>query len=297
MVQPMPTPLWQHICDQIATTTGGRNQLGASTGMAGGCINQAQRIECGGSPYFVKLNRPELADMFEAEAEGLQEMADSGTIRVPQPVCWGSTVDHAYLVLEHLPLGGNGSQAQLGEQLAAMHRITRPRYGWQRDNTIGSTPQPNKPSNDWIGFWREQRLGFQLELAARHGFGGRLQTLGGQLLEQFPALFDNPSPPAAMLHGDLWSGNYSFTQNGEPVIFDPAFYYGDRETDIAMTELFGGFRQDFYAAYEHSYPLDVGYRVRKDFYNLYHILNHANLFGGGYARQAQGMMERLLSEL
>lgn len=293
----MSTRLWQHLCDHIAATTGGSNRLDGSTGMGGGCINAAQRIDCGGTTWFVKLNRAELEDMFAAEAEGLQAMADNDSIRVPRPVCWGSHDGQAYLVMENLELGGSGSAAELGERLAALHRCTGGTYGWHRDNTIGSTPQPNTPSNDWIGFWREQRLGFQLDLAARNGFGGRLQSLGEQLMERFPALFADHTPEASMLHGDLWSGNYSFTRSGEPVIFDPAFYYGDREADIAMTELFGGFGRDFYAAYNSAWPLDPGYRTRKTFYNLYHILNHANLFGGGYASQAQGMMERLLAEL
>ncbi len=292
-----PMSLSAHICRHIAETRGGSGCLGGDSSVGGGCINQTRRLECDGTTYFVKFNSADLATMFEAEALGLTEMAASNSIRVPQPVCWGTAQGHAYLVMENLDMGGRGSARTLGQQLATMHRHTQPQFGWHCDNTIGSTPQPNKRSDDWIQFWRDQRLGFQLELAASKGFGVRLQQGGAQLMARFPALFDGHQPAASMLHGDLWSGNYGFTQEGEPVIFDPAFYYGDREADLAMTELFGGFGADFYAGYQEAFPLDAGYALRKTFYNLYHILNHANLFGGGYASQAQGMIDRLLSEL
>ncbi|HSJ48221.1 MAG TPA: fructosamine kinase family protein [Gammaproteobacteria bacterium] len=285
------------ICQSIAAVTGGPGKPGRGQGMAGGCINRAQRLECDGVAYFVKLNQAALLPMFEAEAQGLRELAGPRTLRVPQPVSWGSEGDTAWLVMEYLELGGRGSMAELGEGLAALHRAPQIRFGWSRDNTIGSTPQCNSPSDSWLDFWRDRRLGFQLELAARNGFGGRLQALGAELLERFPALFEGYHPVPSLLHGDLWSGNYSFTRAGEPVIFDPAPYCGDREADLAMTELFGGFGGEFYAAYQRAWPLDTGYAQRKTLYNLYHILNHANLFGGGYANQAQGMMERLLREL
>ncbi len=285
------------ICRSIAAVTGGPGKPGAGQQMAGGCINRAQRLECDGIPYFVKLNQSELLPMFEAEAQGLRELGAPHALRVPQPVSWGREGDTAWLVMEYLELGGRGSMAELGEGLAALHRVPQTRFGWSRDNTIGSTPQRNDPSDSWLDFWRERRLGFQLELAARNGFGGRLQALGAEIMERFPALFEEYHPAPSLLHGDLWSGNYSFTRAGEPVIFDPAPYCGDREADLAMTELFGGFGGEFYAAYQRAWPLDPGYAQRKTLYNLYHILNHANLFGGGYASQAQGMMERLLREL
>lgn len=178
-----------------------------------------------------------------------------------------------------------------------MHRITQTQYGWQRDNTIGATPQPNTQSRDWVDFWRRQRLQFQLDLAAANGAPRALLAGGEDLLERFPALFAGHAPAASLLHGDLWSGNHAYTRSGEPAIFDPAVYYGDREADLAMTELFGGFGDDFYAAYNACWPLDPGYGTRKTLYNLYHILNHFNLFGGGYAGQAQRMTDALLSEL
>jgi fructosamine-3-kinase len=170
-------------------------------------------------------------------------------------------------------------------------------FGWHRDNTIGSTPQPNRRNRDWAQFWAGQRLDFQLRMAAANDAGARLVARGERLLEALPALLERHRPPASLLHGDLWSGNYAYTRDGEPAIFDPATYYGDRETDLAMTELFGGFPREFYAAYQSAWPLDAGYATRKRLYNLYHVLNHFNLFGGGYLAQAQGLIDGLLSEV
>jgi protein-ribulosamine 3-kinase len=235
--------------------------------------------------------------MFAAEARGLHELRDSHSLRVPEPLCWGADGQSAWLVLEDLALGGSGDPAALGRGLAGLHRVTQAQFGWVQDNTIGSTPQINSPEPDWVVFWREHRLRFQLDLAARQGYDGRLRERGERLLGEFPRLFAAYRPVGSLLHGDLWSGNYAYTREGEPVIFDPAVYYGDREADLAMTELFGGFGRAFYAAYCEAYPLDEGYAVRKTLYNLYHVLNHLNLFGGGYLSQAQAMIDRLLSEL
>jgi fructosamine-3-kinase len=289
--------LWTTIAADIAGTTGTVAELRQHGSVGGGCINQAQRIEYGDTVYFVKLNTAGQLDMFAAEAEGLNEMRRCEALRIPAPVCWGEDGQSAWLVMENLELGGRGDAAALGEGLAAMHRITRERFGWHRGNTIGSTPQVNTPHDDWIDFYREHRLRFQLELAARHGCGSRLLSRGERLLDEFHVLFNGYSPAASLLHGDLWSGNHAYTRAGEPAIFDPAVYYGDREADLAMTELFGGFGGRFYDAYEDAWPVDAGYSTRKTLYNLYHILNHFNLFGGGYAGQAQGMVDSLLSEI
>lgn len=289
--------LWEDIGAAIEAATGTGASVRQQGSVGGGCINQAQRVQYGATTYFVKLNTAGKVDMFAAEARGLQELRNSNTLRVPEPVCWGDNGQSAWLVMENLQFGGRGDMAALGKGLAAMHRVTRPQYGWVQDNTIGSTLQVNTPMGNWVDFWREQRLGFQLELAADHGHGGRLQSQGEKLLEAFPVLFTDYVPPASLLHGDLWSGNYASTAGGEPAIFDPAVYYGDREADIAMTELFGGFSTDFYAAYRAHYPLDQGYTVRRKLYNVYHILNHLNMFGGGYHGQAQGMIDSLLADL
>jgi fructosamine-3-kinase len=254
------------------------------------------RLADGNQQWFVKLNQASRLDMFQAEAEGLRELAAAGAIRVPHPLCTGTADGQSYIVMEYIPLGGSGSGAAAGEQLAALHRHQAESFGWKRDNTIGSTHQPNDWTADWVSFWRRHRLGFQLELAARNGLGRDIREQGEQLLEAFPALMDH-APSPSLLHGDLWGGNLSHDDQGNPVIYDPATYYGDREAEIAMTELFGGFGTAFYDAYNATWPLDAGYRTRRTFYNLYHILNHANMFGGGYVGQARRMMEQLLAEL
>ena len=202
-------------------------------------------------------------------------------------------------MLEYLELGRDGASSaeRLGAQLAQLHRHTGRQHGWHRDNTIGSTPQINNPDPDWLQFWRERRLGYQLGLAAHRGYGGALQRKGERLSADLGQVLADHVPAPSLLHGDLWSGNYAALSDGRPVIFDPASYYGDRETDLAMTELFGGFSPRFYSAYRDHYPLNEGYRLRKTLYNLYHVLNHANLFGGGYASQAEHMMDDLLSEI
>lgn len=265
----------------------------------GGSINRAYRMSGDGHDFFVKFNRAGMLEMFAAEAEGLNALNASGAIRVPEALAWGETDAHAWLVTEYIAFGRSRADTaeQFGRQLAAMHRTTAERFGWHRDNTIGSTPQPNGWMNDWIAFYRERRLGFQLDLAARRGFGGSLQQKGARLLEVLPAFFATYQPLPSLLHGDLWGGNQGTDTEGDPVIFDPAVYYGDREADLAMTSLFGGFSPDFYAAYHAAWPLDSGYGVRKTLYNLYHILNHANLFGSSYAGQAEMMMDQLLAEV
>ncbi len=295
----MSTRDWEEIAAAIGHATGEAFAVEQAAGVGGGCINTAWRLEGAGRRYFVKLNAAEQLDMFEAEAQGLREMADTGTVRVPEPIAWGTSGVQAYLAMEYLPTGPETSVAmeRFGRELARMHRHTQPRFGWHRDNTIGSTPQVNTPSADWSAFWRAQRLGFQLELAARNGYRGSLQRKGEALLDSFPGLFRGHSPAPSLLHGDLWSGNCAVGADGAPLIFDPAVYYGDREADLAMTELFGGFSAAFYAAYREEWPLDAGYELRKVLYNLYHVLNHLNLFGGGYRSQAERMMDRLLGEL
>jgi len=283
------------IAADIAAATGVKAAPRALGALGGGCINAAQRIRYGDAEYFVKTNSASRLDMFAAEAAGLDALRSCDRFRIPEPVCCGSDGSTAWLVMEYLPLGGRGDARELGAALADLHRITRDQFGWERDNTIGSTEQHNTPARDWIEFWRERRLRFQLDLAARNG--ARLQERGERLLDSFQQLFEDYAPVASLLHGDLWGGNYAYTDDGRPTLFDPAVYYGDREADIAMTELFGGFGADFYAAYAQAWPLDPGYKTRRILYNLYHVLNHFNLFGGGYLGQAQGMIDRLLAEL
>lgn len=286
-----------NVVNHISATLGRNFSCQHQVRLGGGCINTAWRLSDEYSSFFVKLNTAASLDMFAAEFEGLQALNAAAAIRIPIPLCCGISEDHAYLVTEYLPLEGGIDYAKLGEQLAAMHGHYSDSFGWHRDNTIGTTPQANPTMPDWLQFWRRYRLGYQLRLAADNGYGGELQILGERLMADFHHLFVGYRPPASLLHGDLWSGNAGALPDGEPVIFDPAVYYGDRETDLAMTELFGGFNPAFYSAYNSHSPLDPGYKVRKHFYNLYHILNHLNLFGGGYRHQAEQTMRMLLSEL
>lgn len=290
---------WQAISKQIETATGQPFQVKTATSLAGGDINTAYRLEDNNQFYFVKLNRADLLPMFEAELAGLQEMANTNTVSVPRPITCGKTQTHSFLVLENIELktGNTTTDSILGQQLAQLHLIQQPFFGWHRDNTIGSTPQINTKSVDWLFFWREHRLGFQLRLAAQKGHKGQLQVAGNQLLGTLDSFFTDYHPKPSLLHGDLWGGNASANKQGKPVLFDPACYYGDREADIAMTELFGGFSRDFYAAYQNTYPLDANYNIRINLYNLYHILNHLNLFGGGYLRQAEHIINQLLAQI
>ncbi|MDT8364530.1 MAG: fructosamine kinase family protein [Nitrosomonas sp.] len=264
--------------------------------IGGGCINQTYCLEGRGQRFFIKLNHARYLPMFASESSGLQEIGQSTTLRVPRPICHGIEQDFAWLALEFIPLQNRGNQSELGMMLASMHHHTTDRFGWETDNTIGITLQKNTLTTDWISFWQQHRLGFQLRLARKNGYAGRLQQLGERLMDNLAYFFDD-LPAASLLHGDLWSGNYAFTSTGQPVVFDPAVYYGDREADMAMTELFGGFSADFYAAYQSAWPLDDGYRTRKQLYNLYHILNHLNLFGKHYLHQAETTMEKLLAEI
>ncbi|MGB7274080.1 MAG: fructosamine kinase family protein [Geitlerinemataceae cyanobacterium] len=287
--------MWDTIAANITQVTGEKFEIANSRSVSGGCINQGNSISDGKRTYFVKINRASEVEMFEAEALGVQQMWNTQTIRVPKPICWGTAENSAYLVLEWLNLSGGGGESaweKMGHKLAALHRQgTTKQFGWERNNTIGSTPQINTWTEDWIAFFTEHRIGYQLRLAARKGmrFSG-----GERLLEKIPSLLAGHDPQPSLVHGDLWGGNASVTTEGEPVIFDPATYYADREVDIAMTELFGGFSQAFYRGYHAVWALDSGYNRRKNLYNLYHILNHFNLFGSGYAGQAERMIQQLL---
>lgn len=263
----------------------------------GGSINQTMKISDGNTSYFVKTNRPELLSMFEAESAGLKELAQSDFV-IPEVICSGKNSQAAWLVLQNLQLGGGNQQsfAVAGETFAHMHQIRNEHFGWSMDNTIGSTPQVNDWTNEWSDFWKTHRFGYQIKLAEENGYSRHLIDKASRLTEECQQFFThNPFP--SLLHGDLWSGNLAFDEKGQPAIYDPAVYYGDREADLAMTELFGGFNRSFYDAYNQALPVHSGYPVRKRLYNLYHILNHMNLFGGGYEHQALSMTESLLSEI
>ena len=289
--------LWHDIAHAIATATHQPCVSIESTPIGGGCINETHIVQMGDQRWFVKLNSTDKLDMFEAELEGLSILNSADALRVPEPLTCGSTETHSYLITEAITTGSSTKAMRLaGEQLAALHQTIQARFGHERDNYIGTTKQINTVESDWLTFWRKHRLGYQLKLAHTNGIGGATMALADQLIDTLPH-FLNHSPKASLLHGDLWGGNMMIDQHGMPVIYDPAIYYGDRETDLAMTHLFGGFTADFYAAYESILPLEAGHEERRTLYNLYHILNHFNLFGGGYGQQAHSMMQRLLSEV
>jgi fructosamine-3-kinase len=304
--------MWDKIAAHISETTGETFSLDNRHSVSGGCINQGYSISSSSRAYFAKINQASQIAMFEAEALGLQQMRATQTIRVPEPICWGTEGNSAYIVLEWLDLGSRGGERaweEMGRKLAAMHKYTPPNppllrggeepnstllrgvFGWDINNTIGSTVQINNWTVNWAEFWAERRIGYQLKLARRRG--GHFPQ-GERLLEVIPELLAGHEPQPSLVHGDLWGGNAGVTSAGEPVIFDPAAYFGDREVDIAMTELFGGFPAEFYRGYNQVWPLDLGYEKRKTLYNLYHILNHFNLFGGSYASQANQMINRIL---
>jgi fructosamine-3-kinase len=252
--------------------------------VSGGCIHRCYRGECDGRAVFVKLNQARFADAFAAEADGLRALRAAGC-RSPQPLAHGTVGDSAYLLLEFLELRTTGDFAALGTMLAALHRRQGERFGWQRDNYIGATPQQNGWCDSWAAFWRQRRLEPQLALAVANGYRIDVPPVW--------RLLEGHEPTPSLLHGDLWSGNAAFLPDGTPVLFDPAVYYGDREADLAMTELFGGFPPEFYAAYGAAWPLAHGYEQRKHLYNLYHLLNHLNLFGGGYLAQVRAALRLL----
>jgi protein-ribulosamine 3-kinase len=262
--------------------------ISAAEPMSGGCIHRCYRGVRDARAVFLKVNDARFLGAFAAEAEGLAALRAAGCT-TPEPLAHGSAGASAYLLLEFLELRASGDFGALGSMLAAVHGRQAERYGWDRDNTIGATPQSNGWCESWTSFWRERRLEPQLALAASNGYRIDVPPVW--------RLLEGHAPAPSLLHGDLWSGNAAFLPDGAPVLFDPAVYYGDREADLAMTELFGGFPAEFYAAYNAAWPLASGYEQRKPLYNLYHLLNHLNLFGGGYLAQVRAALRLLARSL
>ena len=281
----------------VSAALGEPLDLTAAGAVGGGCINETRLFQAGvGRTFFVKSNRPDLAVMFEREAEGLTALAAVGAIRIPRPIAWGSSASASFLVLEHVRTGSKAADfsANFGRRFAELHRGSRTDHcGFPHDNFIGSTPQPNPRTSNWVEFWRDHRLGFQLELARSRGRAdARMIELGDRLIDRLDDLIGSSDDPPCLLHGDLWGGNYLVDEEGEPVLIDPATYHGHREADLAMTRLFGGFDARFYAAYEEIWPLADGHEERLEIYELYHQLNHLNLFGSGYRSGCMAILER-----
>ena len=268
--------------------------------VTGGCINNGARIETeSGVVLFLKWNRSSPAGMFEAEAGGLMALSSASSLRVPEPLTWGDHSDGTgWLLMEHVASGRSTPESEraLGEGLAEMHaRPVEGGWGWARDNWIGSLEQRNPASERWAEFWRDHRIEPQLQLARRQGL--MHSTAFDDLLDVIPlALADIERP--ALLHGDLWGGNWFTSERGEPVLIDPAVYRGHGEVDLAMSELFGGFGASFYDAYHTVHEAARAYNAyRKDLYQLYYLLAHANLFGSVYEAGSLRAARRVLSEV
>lgn len=288
-------PDWKSLGEELRQATS-LVMRGDPSRVHGGDISAAWRVATDAGHVFVKTGARTAGDAFAAEAAGLDELGASNAVRTPRVLACGTTDRDAFIVLEWLELEAPGARVaeRFGRQLAALHGVSSDRHGWRRDNTIGLTPQVNAWSDSWTEFFRERRLRYQLELAYQRGFRGELETAGTRLLDALPELLHGHEPRPSLLHGDLWAGNFAAWRD-QPVLFDPAVYYGDRETDLAMTRLFGGFSPRFYAAYEEAWPLAEGAERRIGVYQLYHVLNHLNLFGGAYLEQALSLIRRALS--
>lgn len=264
----------------------------------GGSINQAAVARTSLGLFFVKWNYSPIPDQFDREAEGLDALRTTGTpLRIPRPIAWeqGDSVEPGFLVLEYLERGRPVADfdERLGRGLALMHQATAPQFGFANDNYCGTTTQPNPWTDDWITFYGEHRLRHQLHLASKNrGVSNTDFAACERLIMRLDDLLATDREPPALIHGDLWSGNQHVAPDGAPGIIDPAAYYGHREAELGMMSLFGGFSSRVWDAYDEAYPLQPGWRQRLPLYELYHIMNHYNLFGGGYGAQAFSVVRR-----
>jgi len=290
----MDHKLRQHLSEWISKRCGDTFEITEHRSVSGGCIHQAYLVRDAKHSFFVKVNQASKAALFEAEAEGLSAIRATQSIRVPEPHGFGSIGACSFLVMEAMRFSQPDSAAwsAMGRHLADLHRCGQQAFGWPKDNFIGDNIQRNDPAENWADFFCKRRLAPQLEIARKNGI--RMPD-AQPLLASVERILASHQPSPSLLHGDLWSGNTAFLEDGTPVVFDPACYYGDRETDLAFTEFFGGFPAAFYRAYEDAWPLESGYAERKRIYNLYHLLNHANLFGASYIGQAQQEIRSIVS--
>ncbi len=283
-------PLLTSISDSLGRTISKFIPLSHSTS------GPTARISCDEDRYFLKLGSN--PDVLKAEYDGLSALANSDTIRVPKPIIVKTFDTTTVLVSEYIELTGRSSDyLKLASSLFALHSHHGARFGWHRDNYIGRSRQINCQCDNWSEFFLNYRLIFQLEMAWRNGYSGNIRLLGEKMPDAVGAILKNHHPPSSLLHGDLWSGNYGFDSRGEPVIIDPAVYHGDAETDLAMMQLFGSLPSSFFQKYQELNPLPDGWQLRKSVYNLYHILNHLNIFGSSYRSHAASLMKSILREV
>jgi len=280
----------------LKSHTGNKALIEQTQAVGGGSINAAYRIRYAGQDYFLKYNQARrFPKMLELEAQGLNLLANSKKICLPEVIGKGEAGQTAFLLLEHIEAGypDNNFWEVFGNELADLHSETNETFGLDQDNYIGSLPQSNTPATNWSEFFITQRLNPQLNLAAKKGLvNTKILNHFEKLYAKLPALFPDELP--ALLHGDLWSGNFLCDVQKKPVLIDPAVYYGHREMDLAMSKLFGGFGPRFYEAYHAAYPLETGWQERVDLCNLYPILVHVNLFGGSYVGQLQSCLRRFV---
>ena len=265
--------------------------------VSGGCIADSRKLQLeSGKVYFLKQLRGSSSGAFDAEESGLKELRKSGAVNVPEIVCKGPD----FLLLQWIEAGysrSSSSMEMLGRQFAELHRYRGKKFGFSEDNLLGDSPQTNKPSKEgrlnWAVFYAENRLEFQTSLAVKNGYATpEMKNLMDNLIKKVPDLISGTEEEPSLLHGDLWSGNYLIDESGIPWLIDPAVYYGHREVDLAMTSLFGGFSNTFYSAYKSVYPISPGYVESEPLYQLYHLLNHLNLFGTGYYGQVISTLKR-----
>lgn len=293
--------LYDDLSSALSDIFGSNSSVVSRRGLSGGSINRVERITiASGHELCVKVgsDRSDGA-MFREEARGLLALHGVDGPRIPEVLAAGNEGGEAFLLLEYLrPVSkSTGFSRSLGSSLADMHRNGRSdTAGFHRDNYIGATPQENGPMERWSDFFGERRLRFQIRLAFDCGRADKSLVKGTEnLIRRLSEIL--PEPEAGrfhLLHGDLWGGNCIVGPRGEPVLIDPAVYYGHREADLAMMQLFGGFSRDVFRVYEEEWPLERGFTERVDIYNLYHLLNHLNLFGGGYLGSCRSVARRFL---
>ncbi len=263
--------------------------------LSGGCISDAFKVTTvEGLNYFLKYNPSISNDMFVKEANGLKELSKANAIRIPEVLSF----DEDYILLEYIPTGSKNKNffEEFGRNFAEMHKFTSNNFGFYEDNYIGSNPQKNIPNEkektSWVDFYFNKRILYQFQLAEKLGNSTpELRKRISNLENKIEDIIGNTTEKPSLLHGDLWAGNYMVDENGNVVLIDPAVYYGHREADLGMTKLFGGFSSEFYNAYNERFPLEDGYDYRENIYKLYHVLNHLNLFGGGYYSQALSLIK------